>query len=128
MSRTALQVGTTLALCFGLWLSGPTRAAQQGIYIASPVDCAQWIKAREAKDSEVYKAYVLGTVNGLALASGIDVWGIIRIDPAHDQFFFWVDNYCRTKPLSDLIGAAVGFMDEATAQAYTRWKSKQPSP
>tara|TARA_R110002072_G_scaffold25383_1_gene84866 strand:+ start:195 stop:371 length:177 start_codon:yes stop_codon:yes gene_type:complete len=51
---------------------------------------------------------VAGVMTGFALSSGKDFWG----DLDHNQVMFWMDRYCDSNPLSDVLAGAGDLMIE----------------
>ncbi len=47
-------------------------------------------------------------MTGFALSSGKDFWG----DLDHNQVMFWMDRYCDSNPLSDVLVGAGDLMIE----------------
>lgn len=81
------------------------------IWVRGDVNCGDWLKARDSKNSSQYEFYVVGLVNGLAGGAAIDVWGD-QNRVSNDQFFFYLDKYCRDNPLSSTFTGAVAFAGE----------------
>ena len=81
-------------------------------------DCGTWVKQGSTAD----KAWVIGYLSALNAAWVID--GKRPYDPlgslsSADQAFLWMDNYCRSKPLSQVSAGARQLFQELV-------KRKQP--
>ena len=55
----------------------------------------------------------------MSMGSGVDFWGI-KGGLSREQVFLWMDNYCRTEPLNNVVQGAVKLMHERTDGAYSR--------
>lgn len=64
--------------------------------------CREWEEVRHSKDSAsasaLYEAWLVGDLNGLAVATQVDFLKNTNIQ----SYFLWVDNYCKSNPLKDL--------------------------
>src|SRR5262245_29304763 len=80
--------------------------ASAQVNVVGEVDCGKWIKARTEKASIVLEGFIQGLLNGMALGSGIEFWDAGGVPISPHQVFLWMDNYCRTKPLSDAYDGA----------------------
>src|SRR5262245_23842641 len=81
--------------------------APADIMIKNKIDCGQWIRARSEKTSGGYEWYLIGIVNGMSMGTRVDIWQKDRI--SNDQFFLWVDKYCRDNPLKLPIEGLIDF-------------------
>ena len=84
------------------------------ITVRGSIDCGDWLKAREVQQSSLYETYVIGVVNGMAIGRLIDLWNFEGISVSDNQVFYWLDNYCKRKPLKDVNSALFDFADERT--------------
>jgi hypothetical protein len=80
-------------------------------------DCGQWLQFRQAKQSEMHEAYVVGLINGMSMGSGVSIWSKTG-EPTKEQLFYWLDEYCRTNPLKDTSEAVAAFANQVTHDAY----------
>jgi hypothetical protein len=119
MLRTALAA---TSLLIALSITKPVRS--QPILLEGSVNCADWIKARTQDRAEYLEHYLLGLLNGLALGSGVDFWRAGGIRVSRQQVFLWMDNYCRSKPLSDPLMGAIDLINERTDNAWDRLKRR----
>lgn len=62
-------------------------------------DCGQWTTSKGAIRI-MMEVWVLGFLSGLN--NGVRGGDQLAKVNSRDQIFVWVDNYCRTNPLSDL--------------------------
>ena len=69
--------------------------------IIGSVDCGLWLKAREESTSLILEAAAQGFLNGYATGTMQNIWFTpTKITPT--QAFYYVDNYCKKNPLSDM--------------------------
>lgn len=80
--------------------------------------CGEWEEARHSKDSPsasaLYEAWLVGDLNGLAVATQVDFLKDTNIQ----SYFLWVDNYCKSYPLKDLSLAGFRLSLELAAQMH----------
>jgi hypothetical protein len=111
-----------LALAFSFAMSP---ASGQGISIEGSVDCGMWAKARKETRSDYFEHWLLGTLNGLSLASGIEFWQAGGIGVSREQVFLWMDNYCQKHPLSQIVAGSVSLLNERTGGAYDAYVKRR---
>lgn len=75
------------------------------------VDCAHWIEARNT-DAVAFEHYMRGMVDGISLGAKVDVWGVRKL--RQEQYYLWIDNWCRDNPFGTLATAGLSFVDEVT--------------
>ena len=114
------QYPTVLATVVSLLCSETLFA--QGITLEGSIDCGLWVQARTEHHAEALEHYVIGFLNGLAVAARIDFW---RAGPriSREQVYLWMDNYCRNTPLSGPIQGAIALINERTGGAWDRRRS-----
>lgn len=100
------------------WLGVVQPSLAAGIAVEGDVDCGIWVKARTEGQSAILEGYVLGLMNGLALASQIEFWQATGVPVGREQVFLWMDNYCRANPLSRTAVGAVALMIEHTGDRF----------
>ena len=106
-----------LAVLVSILRSEPVLA--QGIMLEGSIDCGLWMQARTESRAEALEHYLIGFLNGLALAARIDFW---RAGPrlSRQQIYLWMDNYCRSTPLSSPVQGAIALINERTGGAWDR--------
>lgn len=87
-----------LIFVFIMLMSSPSIA--QGIYIEGTMDCGEWVQSRERQRSIAYETYLVGLINGLALGRKVEFWNAKGIVMSREQAYLWMDNYCKSNPLS----------------------------
>lgn len=82
------------------------------------ISCGSWLEEREKKSWSdiVNQGWVAGYLSGVAYTSQVDL--LVEADAA--AVAFWVDNYCRREPLSQLIDAANALSAELAKKASVR--------
>ena len=111
-----LLTAASLALALSTNIIGTPVAA---VTLMGVPTCADWAEDRRIADSVSirFEAWLLGMLNGFALASEKEFWdsgdGL-----TNDQVFFWMDRYCDENPLKRVANGAVTLMNERTG---TRW-------
>ena len=88
-----------LALIYFLFFSIVNSAG--AFTMVGDVECGTWVKDRlnpESIEAYVHNFWIMGFISGLASAKNVD----ILLDANNDSIFLYVDNYCKTNPLSDL--------------------------
>jgi hypothetical protein len=100
--------------------------AQQGVLIRGLADCGKWISARAAQPaSGYYETAIQAYINGLSMASGIDIWGWGGNQMSEQQAYLFVDNYCRKHPLEDIWQAGWMLANEKTNNALINQSRKR---
>ena len=104
-----------LALC--VTSAATQRAvAVELIWIAEAWSCADW--ASRAKGAASIEHHLVGLINGMALASGLDLWKL-PTEIEKDQLFYWMDQYCASNPLNFVWQGSEGFASERRGTAWT---------
>lgn len=86
----------------------------QGITVTGSVDCGQWHEARRADRAGYLEHYLLGLLNGMSMGSSKDFWKAKGVSVSREAVYLWMDNFCRTNPLSDVIeGTSKLFVERA---------------
>jgi hypothetical protein len=99
----------TLALLLSCCL-----ANAQGIFIQGNIDCGMWIEARSKRMAITFEHFIVGMVNGLAVGSELDIWRGKGIAVTQEQYFYWMDGYCKNKPLNSVLQGVNDFANEMT--------------
>jgi hypothetical protein len=88
-------------------LSGAARAAQYHVVGLGLSSCGTWTADRRANGPKAAMdgAWVLGFLSGVGYAGPDDP--LTNVDA--DGVWAWVDNYCRTNPISSILDAAKAF-------------------
>lgn len=72
----------------------------QTVTMGAYYTCAGWADAKGEPMKDLIREYwLVGMMNGLALASGKDFWANIE----QNQLIFWMDRYCDNNPLSSVV-------------------------
>jgi hypothetical protein len=79
-----------------------------------------WLDARSKKISATYEHFMLGMANGLAIGREMDIWGRNGVPLSQEQFFYWMDGYCKAKPLNTALEGALEFANETTGGLFSR--------
>jgi len=106
-------------------LASPVTHAQ-GVTVRGLVDCGNWISARAMQPASAYYETALQAyINGLSMASGIDVWNWGGNKLSEQQAFLYVDNYCQKNPLEDIWQAGWMLANEKTNNALINQSKKR---
>ena len=68
-------------------------------YISGNADCGMWLKARSEGRAAALEHYLVGFLDGMVMGMIIEFWRIGDDTISRDQVFFWMDKFCRDKPL-----------------------------
>ena len=89
----------------------------QAVTMGAHYTCAGWADAKGEPMKDLIREYwLVGMMNGLALASGKDFWANIE----QNQLIFWMDRYCDNNPLSDVV---IGVGDLMVERFGRGWRS-----
>jgi len=121
MKRTL--TATTLAMTMTSTMIG-TQAKAEGVIVKYNYSCADWSNANtnEPSLSEAYRrgvarGWLVGMINGLALASDNDFWFTgSGLEP--EQVFYWMDQYCNSDPLGGVVQGIYTLMDERLGRGW----------
>lgn len=113
--RTALSISLALALMLTCNMS-----AGQRIWVETPEDCGDWVKARKLKRSSPYEAHLVGLLSGMAIGRMIDVWKAQGNPMTRDQAILWMDKYCESNPRAKVVVGAEELANERTNGEYRR--------
>lgn len=82
----------------------------ENVQIEVAWSCADWVEAKN--NGQIYiQQYLIGTLNGAAVAVAKDVWGLPpRIGPK--EAFFWMDVHCQSNPLDTVVQGAFALLQE----------------
>ena len=98
-----------------------TAAPSEGFYLqGADTDCGDWVKARKADRSSILEAFVVGTLNGMALGGKRELWRAAGDKVSDESVFLWMDNYCNANPLSKVVTGIVALFRERTGPAVRR--------
>ncbi len=112
-------------LLIALLAMANTVNAQDGVWIEGVFDCGLWAKARKANSSVALEHLLIGTVNGMAWGSGVDLWRTQRGLVTRDQLYLWMDGWCLKHPLESVFAGLFDFANQQTNGAYkNRYWSK----
>ena len=128
MSRGPGRIGLVWWLILGLILFAAAGSAQQRPEVKPPPEgmmkmgpaeaytrmgaglssCGTWVAERRRGDWSTSGSWVLGFL------SGVGYMGTPQYDPLHgmdgDAVLAWIDNYCQTNALLDIVDAAEAFV------------------
>jgi hypothetical protein len=84
--------------------------------------CGEWIEARTEKAAHLwlFEEYVQELLNQFVRVSNLEFWNAGGVPISSDQVFLWIDNYCRTNPLSNPGAGATALINERTNGAWDR--------
>ncbi|WP_156782237.1 hypothetical protein [Acidihalobacter aeolianus] len=81
------------------------------------MNCADWINYRTSSDQglqAIAAFYLAGAMNGIALTQAAydNINKLPKFEPLSElgapaQAYYWMDNYCRQHPLSDVMTGAI---------------------
>jgi hypothetical protein len=94
--------------------------AAQRIWLETPEDCGEWVKARKLKRSSPYEAHLVGLLDGMAVGRMIDIWKAQGKPMSKDEAYVWMDKYCQSSPLSRVVIGAEELANERTNGEYRR--------
>jgi len=103
-------------LIIGIALIAFTSPTQSAVYIEGLLDCGQWVDARTKHTSSNFESYLIGYLNGLSLASGVEFWRARGTPISREAVFLWMDNYCKAHPLEQVSDAIFALYTEHTGQ------------
>jgi hypothetical protein len=110
---------------FLLLISGVSQA-QQAVTLRGLVDCGNWIKARSTQPAAAYyETAIQSYINGLSMASNIDIWSWGGNKMSEQQAFLYIDGYCQKHPLEDIWQAGWVLANEKTQNALTNQLKKK---
>ena len=95
-----------------------------GVKMEAGGDCGLWLEARKARGAEILEGYVMGKIDGLAEGAWIDIWRYEGKKINRQQLYYWMDEYCRTNPLSSLLTGLNEFTNQVTNGEYQRKHQK----
>jgi len=102
-----------------LLFSGSAAFARAGVvYGAGTISCGKWQQYRSSDNKgNVYQteAWVDGFLSGFNFEDGEP--DFLAPKPDAIAFYAWIDNYCREKPLDEVIQATVALKKELVARA-----------
>jgi hypothetical protein len=124
MFHRGLVIFAAAALAIGL-PNGKSAHAQPGLTIEGSADCGDWINARARNQSVTLEHYLLGLLNGMVMGSSIEFWRAGGTKVSREQVYLWMDNYCRSSPLSSPLDGAVSLINERTGRALDRHWGRQ---
>jgi len=90
------------------------------------IDCGTWYQARNDKRSGILEASIQGFVNGAAIGSEIEIWQSNGVKTSPQTLFLYVDNYCKSNPLSNAYEASIAFINEKTNNAFNKSQKLLP--
>jgi hypothetical protein len=107
---------TLLSVVLSKSIANPnSEVVTQGI-----IDCGQWVEARSVRKAAIFEGYLIGMMNGMALGSTINLWGYQGRNTSREQVSLWMDNYCRTNPLSNITAGVNYLADELTKGKWSK--------
>ncbi len=60
------------------------------------------------------------------MGTGIEFWYANGSKVSRDQVYLWMDNFCRQRPLSQVVEGSVMLMNERTGDAWRRhWEVRR---
>ncbi|MGH9651059.1 MAG: hypothetical protein ACRD3I_11385 [Terriglobales bacterium] len=113
--RTALSILLALALVLTSGMSGGQR-----IWVETPEDCGEWVKARKLKRSSPHEARLVGLLDGMAIGRMIEIWKAQGSPMSKEQAYLWMDKYCQSNSLSRVVIGAEELANEKTIGEYRR--------
>lgn len=113
--RTVLSISLALALVLV-----PGISAGQTIWVETPEDCGEWVKARKLKRSSPHEARLVGLLSGMAIGRMIDIWKAQGKPMTREQAYLWMDKYCESNPRSKVVIGAEELANERTNGEYRR--------
>ena len=113
--KTTLSISFALALVLASGMS-----AGQTIWVETPEDCGEWLKARKLKRSSPYEAHLVGLLSGMAIGRMVDVWKAQGKPMSREQAYLWMDKYCESNPRSRVVIGAEELANERTNGEYRR--------
>jgi hypothetical protein len=113
--RTARSIALALALTITCGMS-----AGQTLWVETPEDCSEWVKARKLKRSSPHEARLVGMLDGMAIGRMIEIWKAQGNPMSKEQVYSWMDNYCQANPRSRVVIGAEELANERTNGEYRR--------
>jgi hypothetical protein len=104
-----------LAFVLGVALLLAESVEAEPVWTEGAADCATWLQARAHPGSKITaEALLIGTLDGLALGAQVEFWRAYGVRVSREQALLWIDNHCRTNPLSNVASGAMSLFDERT--------------
>jgi len=98
----------------------------QLLWIEGVVDCGKWSSARKANSAQYMEHVLLGTINGMSLGVGIEIWaGTDGNKVSREQLYLWIDGWCQKNPLENINSGAWYFANERTKGAYGKMQNSK---
>lgn len=113
--RAAHSIPLALALTLMCGMS-----AGQTIWVETPEDCGEWLKARKLKRSSPHEARLVGLLSGMAIGRMTDIWKAQGNPMTREQAYLWMDQYCRSNIRSRVVIGAEELANERTNGEYRR--------
>lgn len=113
--KTALLIPLIISLVLV-----PGMSAGQNIWVETPEDCAEWLKARKLKRSSPHEARLVGLLSGMAIGRMVDVWKAQGKTMTREEAYLWMDRYCESNPRSRVVIGAEELANERTNGEYRR--------
>lgn len=74
------------------------QAQDRSVTVRGAPSCGKWIEVRKNQPYSPESAWLIGYLSGTSSGLGVDA--LKGTD--NDSLFLWMDNYCKTDPLSHL--------------------------
>jgi hypothetical protein len=113
--KIAISISLALALVFTSGIS-----TGQRIWVETPEDCGEWLKARKLKRSSPHEAHLVGLLSGMAIGRMTDIWRAQGNPMTREQAYSWMDQYCQSNPRSRVVVGAEVLANERTNGEYRR--------
>ena len=94
------------------------QASAASIWMEGTVDCGMWVAARTSHRAEMVESFALGQISGMAFGAGIEVWQANGSKMSREQFYLWLDKYCRDNPLKDVLIGTIALFNERTNNGW----------
>ena len=122
MKKILLIVFATLLFPF----ASSVTYAQHGVLIRGLADCGIWVSARANQPASArFETAIQAYINGLSMASGIDIWTWGGNNMSEQQAYLYVDNYCRNHPLETIWQAGWMLANEKTNNSLINQSKKR---
>ena len=88
-------------------------------WVRGDPDCAMWVKPESSARELENRAWLIGFLSGFNMGFSMASSGTVgqrtaefSFDSTNEKIFLWMDNYCRTNPLSSAMYGAGELMQD----------------
>lgn len=121
MTLIVFYIMLVLAICSVFAQSAPytPHLGDKAVYGAGMISCAEWQKYRVSNIAPARyeaEAWIDGFLSGYNIGSHDDDVDFLADKPKSIALYAWIDNYCGSRPLDQLIWAAMSLRKELSSR------------